>query len=91
MVSEATESRAGDGLAPRVEVFFENVDSGSATPSFPTSWSASSQGFNGSPDFPLIFFYARVLTLSFQQYPPFLIILKQSRTLSSLLRRPNPL
>lgn len=46
MVSETTESRAGDGPAPRTDIFFEHMDSGSATPSFPTSWSASSQGFN---------------------------------------------
>lgn len=46
VVSETTESRAGDGPAPRTDIFFEHMDSGSATPSFPTSWSASSQGFN---------------------------------------------
>ncbi|CAE6420707.1 unnamed protein product [Rhizoctonia solani] len=46
VVSETTESRAGDGTPPRTDTFFENLDHGSATPSFPTSWSASSQGFN---------------------------------------------
>ncbi|CUA68120.1 Vacuolar protein sorting-associated protein 54 [Rhizoctonia solani] len=46
VVSETTESRAGDGPPPRTDVFFENMDHGSATPSFPTSWSASTQGFN---------------------------------------------
>ncbi|KAG8717274.1 hypothetical protein FRC09_014523 [Ceratobasidium sp. 395] len=48
VVSEATESRTGatDALTQRTEAFFENVNSGSATPSFPTSWSASTQGFN---------------------------------------------
>ncbi|CAE7174761.1 unnamed protein product [Rhizoctonia solani] len=46
VVSETTESRAGDGPPPRTDVFFENMDHGSATPSFPTLWSASTQGFN---------------------------------------------
>ncbi|KAJ1309562.1 hypothetical protein OPQ81_006335 [Rhizoctonia solani] len=46
VVSETTESRAGDGPPPRTDAFFENMDHGSATPSFPTSWSASTQGFN---------------------------------------------
>ncbi|CAE6441517.1 unnamed protein product [Rhizoctonia solani] len=46
VVSETTESRAGDGPPPRTDLFFENMDHGSATPSFPTSWSASTQGFN---------------------------------------------
>ncbi|QRV99918.1 vacuolar protein sorting-associated protein 54 [Ceratobasidium sp. AG-Ba] len=48
VVSEATESRTGAPEPPssRTEVFFENATSGSATPSFPTSWSASTQGFN---------------------------------------------
>ncbi|KAH7341080.1 Vps54-like protein-domain-containing protein [Rhizoctonia solani] len=46
VVSETTESRAGDGPPPRTDVFFENMDHGSATPSFPVSWSASTQGFN---------------------------------------------
>ncbi|KDN48958.1 hypothetical protein RSAG8_02311, partial [Rhizoctonia solani AG-8 WAC10335] len=46
VVSEATESRAEDGPPPRTDVFFENMAHGSATPSFPTSWSASTQGFN---------------------------------------------
>ncbi|KAG9102897.1 hypothetical protein FRC06_000857 [Ceratobasidium sp. 370] len=48
VVSETTESRTGaaDVLSQRTEVFFENIHSGSATPSFPTSWSASTQGFN---------------------------------------------
>lgn len=50
VVSETTESRAGDGPPTRTDVFFEHMDSGSATPSFPTSWSASSQGFNGMFD-----------------------------------------
>ncbi|CAE6476390.1 unnamed protein product [Rhizoctonia solani] len=46
VVSETTESRGGDGPPPRTDVFFENMDHGSATPSFPVSWSASTQGFN---------------------------------------------
>ncbi|KAG8743896.1 hypothetical protein FRC10_011186 [Ceratobasidium sp. 414] len=48
VVSETTESRTGAADAPnqRTEAFFENVNSGSVTPSFPTSWSASTQGFN---------------------------------------------
>jgi hypothetical protein len=49
VVSETTESRTGaaDAYTPRAEAFFEDVNSGTATPSFPTSWSASTQGFNG--------------------------------------------
>ncbi|CAE6340395.1 unnamed protein product [Rhizoctonia solani] len=46
VVSETTESRAGDGTPPRTDTLFESLDHGSATPSFPASWSASSQGFN---------------------------------------------
>ncbi|KAG9127531.1 hypothetical protein FRC07_012684 [Ceratobasidium sp. 392] len=48
VVSEATESRTGatDVLTQGTEAFFENVNSGSVTPSFPISWSASTQGFN---------------------------------------------
>ncbi|KAG9102162.1 hypothetical protein FS749_014941 [Ceratobasidium sp. UAMH 11750] len=48
VVSETTESRTGAADAPshRTEAFFENIHSGTATPSFPTSWSASTQGFN---------------------------------------------
>ncbi|KEP54455.1 putative vacuolar sorting protein VPS45 [Rhizoctonia solani 123E] len=46
VVSETTESRVGDGPPSRTDMFFENMDHGSATPSFPTSWSASTQGFN---------------------------------------------
>ncbi|CAE6517137.1 unnamed protein product [Rhizoctonia solani] len=46
VVSETTESRAGDRTPPRTDIFFENMDHGSATPSFPISWSASTQGFN---------------------------------------------
>lgn len=49
VVSETSESRTGAAElpTPRVEAFFEDTGSGSATPSFPTSWSASTQGFNG--------------------------------------------
>ncbi|KAF8609922.1 Vps54-domain-containing protein [Ceratobasidium sp. AG-I] len=48
VISETTESRTGaaDTSTPRADVFFENMSTGSATPSFPTSWSASTQGFN---------------------------------------------